>query len=82
MQIRPNASLSRDSPSRRCIKHLGIGTRAAVADTATGSVGETESRRARRRWRPASPGVPNGDIVLPGASRAALEKLPIFLSNR
>src|SRR3979409_1572493 len=24
---------------------------------------------------------PNGDIVLPGASRAALEKLPVFLSN-
>jgi hypothetical protein len=25
---------------------------------------------------------PSGDIVLPGASRAALEKLPVFLSNR
>jgi hypothetical protein len=25
---------------------------------------------------------PNGDIVLPGASRAALEKLPVFLSSR
>ena len=25
---------------------------------------------------------PNGDIVLPGASRAALEKLPVLLSNR
>jgi hypothetical protein len=25
---------------------------------------------------------PNGDIVLPGASRAALEKLPVFLTNR
>ena len=25
---------------------------------------------------------PGGDIVLPGASRAALEKLPVFLSNR
>jgi hypothetical protein len=25
---------------------------------------------------------PSGDIVLPGASRAALEKLPVFVSNR
>ena len=25
---------------------------------------------------------PSGDIVLPGVSRAALEKLPVFLSNR
>jgi hypothetical protein len=25
---------------------------------------------------------PSGDIVLPGASRAALEKLPVFLSSR
>jgi hypothetical protein len=25
---------------------------------------------------------PSGNIVLPGASRAALEKLPVFLSNR
>src|ERR1700730_2910084 len=25
---------------------------------------------------------PNGEIVLPGASRAALEKLPVFLSSR
>jgi hypothetical protein len=25
---------------------------------------------------------PNGDIVLPGASRAALDKLPVLLSNR
>ena len=25
---------------------------------------------------------PNGDIVLPGASRAALEKLPVLLGNR
>src|ERR1700738_2870868 len=25
---------------------------------------------------------PNGDIVLPGASRAALEKLPVLITNR
>jgi hypothetical protein len=25
---------------------------------------------------------PSGEIVLPGTSRAALEKLPVFLSNR
>src|SRR5260370_24068302 len=33
----PEASLSRDSPSRMCIKRLGIGTRAAIADTIAAS---------------------------------------------
>ncbi len=36
---RPLASLSSDSPSRMCIRRGGIGTRAAIDDTATGSVG-------------------------------------------
>ena len=40
-QTRPDASLSSDSPSRMCIMRLGMGTRAAMADTAIGSVGPT-----------------------------------------
>src|SRR5467141_1240409 len=47
MQTRPEASLSRDSPSRMCIKRLGIGTRAAIADTAIVSVGETIAASAK-----------------------------------
>src|SRR6266404_2731871 len=47
MQTRPEASLSRDSPSRMCIKRLGTGTRAAIADTAIGSVGETIAASAK-----------------------------------
>ncbi len=38
---RPDASLRSDSPSRICITLFGIGTRALIADTAIGSVGET-----------------------------------------
>ena len=46
-QTRPDASLSSDSPSRMCIMRLGMGTRAAMADTAIGSVGETTAARAK-----------------------------------
>src|SRR3546814_10626957 len=45
--LRPEASLSRDSPSRMCIMRLGIGTRLAIAETAIGSVGETTAARAK-----------------------------------
>ena len=37
---KPEASLNRDSPSRICNARLGIGIRAAIPDTATGSVGD------------------------------------------
>ena len=47
MQTRPDASLSRDSPSRMCISRLGIGARLAMADTAMGSVGETMAASAK-----------------------------------
>ncbi|MND55434.1 hypothetical protein D3C80_465200 [compost metagenome] len=47
MQTRPDASLSSDSPSRMCINRGGIGTRAAIAETATGSVGETMAASAK-----------------------------------
>ena len=47
MQTRPDASLSRDSPSRICIMREGIGTRAAIAETAIGSVGETMAAKAK-----------------------------------
>src|SRR3546814_11839647 len=46
-KTRPEASLSRDSPSRMCIMRLGIGTRLAIAETAIGSVGETTAARAK-----------------------------------
>src|SRR3546814_20561601 len=46
-QTSPDASLSRDSPSNMCIIRLGIGTRAAIADTAIGSVGETTAASAK-----------------------------------
>src|SRR3546814_13242753 len=45
-QTRPEASLSRDSPSKMCIMRLGIGTRLAIAGTAIGSVGETTAAKA------------------------------------
>src|SRR6201997_5811968 len=51
MQTRPEASLSKDSPSRMCINRLGIGTRAAIADTAIGSVGETSAASAKATAR-------------------------------
>jgi len=47
MQTRPEASLSRDSPSRMCIKRLGIGTRAAIADRQSGPSGETIAASAK-----------------------------------
>jgi hypothetical protein len=51
MQTRPEASLSKDSPSRMCINRLGIGTRAVIADTAIGSVGETIAASAKATAR-------------------------------
>ncbi|MCW0416163.1 hypothetical protein NB689_001917 [Xanthomonas sacchari] len=45
-QTRPEASLSSDSPSRMCISRLGIGARAAIEDTAIGSVGDTTAASA------------------------------------
>ncbi len=44
---RPLASFSSDSPSRMCIRRGGIGTRAAIDDTATGSVGARIAARAK-----------------------------------
>ena len=44
---RPLASLSSDSPSRMCISRFGIGVRAAMALTATGSVGEMMAASAK-----------------------------------
>ena len=44
---RPLASLSRDSPSRMCIRRGGIGTRAAIEPTATGSVGARMAASAK-----------------------------------
>src|SRR6185437_265371 len=35
---RPDASLSSDSPSRKCINRFGTGVRAAIVEIATGSV--------------------------------------------
>jgi len=46
MQTRPDASLSRLSPSRMCITRFGAGEREVIADTATGSVGERMAARA------------------------------------
>ncbi len=46
MQTRPEASLSNASPSRMCTSRLGIGARAAMADTATASVGESTAASA------------------------------------
>lgn len=46
-QTRPEASLSSDSPSRMCIRRLGIGAFEAIAPTATGSVGETMAASAK-----------------------------------
>ncbi len=40
-QTRPDASFSSDSPSSTCRKRFGTGARAVIAETATGSVGET-----------------------------------------
>lgn len=45
-QTSPDASLSSDSPSRMCIIRAGIGTRAPIADTAIGSVGDTTAASA------------------------------------
>ncbi len=47
MQVRPVASFNRDSPSRIRIIRLGMGTRAAMAWTATGSVGDRMAARAK-----------------------------------
>ena len=47
MQTRPDASLSRDSPSRMCSSRAGMGTRLAMAETATGSVGERMAASAK-----------------------------------
>ena len=44
---RPLASLSRDSPSRMCIRRCGTWMRAVMAETATGSVGATMAARAK-----------------------------------
>ena len=46
-QTRPEASLSSDSPSRMCISRFGIGARLAIADTATGSVGDRIAASAK-----------------------------------
>src|SRR3546814_17276548 len=46
-QTRPEASFRSDSPSNICIIRLGIGTRAAMADTAIGSVGDTTAASAK-----------------------------------
>ena len=45
-QTRPEASLRSDSPSSMCITRFGMGTREVIADTATGSVGETMAASA------------------------------------
>ncbi len=47
MHTRPEASFSSDSPSSMCISRLGSGTRAAMADTATASVGERTAASAK-----------------------------------
>jgi hypothetical protein len=44
---RPLASLSRLSPSMMCNRRGGIGTRAVIDDTATGSVGATMAASAK-----------------------------------
>src|SRR3546814_13237954 len=46
-QTSPDASFSSDSPSNMCIIRLGIGTRAAMAETAIGSVGDTTAASAK-----------------------------------
>src|SRR3546814_14351634 len=46
-QTSPDASFSSDSPSNMCIIRLGIGTRAATAETAIGSVGDTTAASAK-----------------------------------
>ncbi|GHT97745.1 hypothetical protein FACS1894154_01800 [Betaproteobacteria bacterium] len=45
-QTRPEASFNNDSPSRICISRFGIGQRATIEDTATGSVGDTTAASA------------------------------------
>ena len=47
MQVRPEASFKRLSPSRICIKRLGMGLRPAMAETAIGSVGDRIADRAK-----------------------------------
>jgi hypothetical protein len=47
MQTRPEASLSRLSPSRMCIIRFGTGTRDVMAETANGSVGERIAASAK-----------------------------------
>ena len=44
---KPDASFNSDSPSRISISRFGIGTRVAMADTATASVGERSAARAQ-----------------------------------
>ena len=46
-QTRPDASLSSASPSSTCIRRFGTGTRSAIADTATASVGESVAASAK-----------------------------------
>ncbi len=47
MQTRPEASFSSASPCKMCISRCGIGVRAAIAATATGSVGEMTAASAK-----------------------------------
>jgi hypothetical protein len=46
-QTRPVASLSRASPSSTCIIVRGTGVAAVIAETATGSVGESTAASAK-----------------------------------
>jgi hypothetical protein len=47
MHMSPEASSTRDSPSRICCKRRGIGVRRAIAETAVGSVGDTMAASAK-----------------------------------
>ncbi len=46
-QTSPEASFSRDSPSKMHNSRLGMGVRTAMADTATASVGESTAASAK-----------------------------------